>query len=175
MMPSDRDLYELLADLLAYPTPAIAEQAGACLLALEPVSKKARDHVEVFSRFCLANPVSRLEELYTDTFDLQPLCCPYVGYHLFDEDRGRGMFMVRLQEHFRAGNHQLNGELPDHISVMLRSLSGREGTGETRELIGYCLIPAVAKMVVLFKGGDNPYRGVLEATRMVLEQAHGGS
>ena len=169
MTGMDKNIYDLLADVLEYPRPGIAGQAKACSRALGSVSGNAKDHFETFSRFCASVPISRLEELYTDTFDLQALCCPYVGFHIFGEDRGRGMFMVKLQEHYRAGNFQVNGELPDHISVMLRSLSHAERNNETADLISYCLIPAVNKMVSLLKDGSNPYQGVVEAARAVLE------
>ncbi len=170
MMRMDKNVYNMLADVLEYPTPEIAGRAEECTLALASVNRKAQGYFETFSKFCTTVPVSRLEELYTDTFDLQALCCPYVGFHLFGEDRGRGMFMVKLKEHYRAENHQLNGELPDHISVMLRSLSLPEESSETGDLISYCLIPAVKKMISLFKDSANPYKGVLEATFVVLEE-----
>lgn len=170
MMRMDKDIYNLLADVLEYPTPGIAGKAGACSLALKSVNGKAQDCFKTFSKYCTTVPVSRLEELYTETFDLQAFCCPYVGFHLFGEDRCRGMFMVRLQEHYRARNFQVNGELPDHISVMLRSLSHEERSSETMDLISYCLIPATNKMVSLFKDNANPYQGVVEAALVVLEQ-----
>ncbi len=171
----DKNIYKLLADVLEYPAPAIKGQVEACNVALKSVNGKAQGHFETFSKFCITAPVSRLEELYTDTFDLQALCCPYVGFHLFGEDRARGMFMVRLKEHYRAGNHQVNRELPDHISVMLRFLSDRERTSENMDLISYCLIPAIKKMVSMFKDDANPYRGVLGAALVLLEQERGES
>jgi nitrate reductase molybdenum cofactor assembly chaperone NarJ/NarW len=169
-MRMDRNIYNVLADILEYPTPEIARQAKACVLALASVNGKAQGHFETFSKYCLTVPVSRIEALYTDTFDVQALCCPYVGFHLFGEDRGRGMFMAMLKEHYRAEIHEVNGELPDHISVMLRFLSDRERSSENMDLISYCLIPAMKKMVSLFKDGANPYRGVLEAALVVLEE-----
>jgi nitrate reductase molybdenum cofactor assembly chaperone NarJ/NarW len=174
MMRTDKNIYTALADVLEYPTPEIAGRAEACALALASVNGKAQDHFERFSEICTIVPVSRIEELYTDTFDLQALCSPYVGFHLFGEDRGRGMFMVRLKEHYRAENHQVNGELPDHISVMLRFLSHAEPNNETMDLISYCLIPAMKKMVSLLKDA-NPYREVLEAALIMLEQERGRS
>ncbi len=175
MVRNDMKIYGLLANILEYPTSEIVGQAEACSSALESVSGKAKGHFEKFSKFCTTVPLSRLEELYTDTFDLQAICCPYVGFHLFGEDRARGMFMVKLKEHYRAEGHPSNGELPDHISVMLRFLSDQDRSDETMDLISYCLIPSVKKMVSLFKDGNNPYRGVLEATLALFEQEHGRS
>lgn len=170
MMRMDKNIYNLLADVLEYPTSGIAGKAGACSQALKTVNGKAQDYFKTFSKYCTTVPVSRLEELYTDTFDLQSFCCPYVGFHLFGEDRARGTFMVKLKEHYAERGHPLNGELPDHISVMLRFLSHEERSSETMDLISYCLIPAVKKMASLFKDNANPYQGVVEAALVVLEQ-----
>jgi nitrate reductase assembly molybdenum cofactor insertion protein NarJ len=35
--------------------------------------------------FAGSTPASRLEEIYTGTFDLNLVCFPYPGYHLFGE------------------------------------------------------------------------------------------
>jgi len=170
MIQTDRNIYGLLANVLEYPTSEIAGQAEACSSSLGVVCGQAQGCFDGFKEFCRKNPLSRLEELYTDTFDLQAICCPYVGFHLFGEDRTRGMFMVKLKEHcYSAGNYPVNGELPDHISVMLRYLSFAVRGDDTRDLISSCLIPAVEKMIPLFKSNGNPYQGVLQATLKVLE------
>ncbi len=175
MEKGDRNIYGLIADILEYPTARITEQTKACLGALENRSRQAGKHLTAFADFCKKTPLGRIEELYTDTFDLDAVCCPYVGFHLFGEDRARGTFMVKLKEHYAERGHPLNGELPDHICVMLRFLGGAAPGVETRELIDYCLIPAAKKMISLFNDGDNPYRGVVEAALLVLEQDRGGT
>ncbi len=170
----DGNIYVLLADILEYPTPMIAEQAKACENALAQVDGQASKHLSEFGEYCVNNSLSRLEELYTDTFDLDAICCPYVGFHLFGEERTRGMFMVKLKEHYRAQNYPLNGELPDHLSVMLRFLAGAAESGETRDLTRYCLIPALGRMISLFKDKENPYGGVLRALLAFLETEGNG-
>jgi len=169
MIQADRNVFDLLADVLEYPGPEIAVQAEVCLSALGIVGGQARGHFNGFREFCLKNQLCRLEELYTETFDLQAICCPYVGFHLFGDDRARGMFMVKLKEHYLKEDYPVNGELPDHISIMLRYLSIAVRSDETRDLISYCLIPAAKKMIPLFKDSRNPYQGVLKATLKALE------
>ena len=169
MIQTDRNIYALLANVLEYPTSEIAGQAEACSSALGIVGGQGQGRFNGFKEFCRKNPLSRLEELYTDTFDLQAICCPYVGFHLFGEDRARGMFMVKLKEQYRAEGYPVNGELPDHISVMLRYLSIEVRGDETLELIRACLIPAVKKMISLLKDSGNPYHGVLQAALKALE------
>ncbi len=174
VMQVDKNIYNLLADVLEYPTSSIGEQAMACRAALETTQRQAYKHLGRFVEFCGKTTPGRIEEFYTDTFDIEAVCSPYVGFHLFGEDRVRGTFMVRLKEHYAREGYQPKGELPDHISVMLRFLSSPERSIETRDLIGYCLIPAVKKMASLFKNNANAYREVIEAVLVVLETEERG-
>ncbi len=41
------------------------------------------------------------EELYTRTFDLNPVCALEIGWHLFGEDYERGAFLVRMRDQLR--------------------------------------------------------------------------
>ncbi len=169
------NIFGSLADVLEYPTAGIPSQAKACRDALANRNRQACKNMSTFAEFCSKTPLGSIEELYTDTFDLDAVCCPYVGFHLFGEDRARGTFMVRLKEQYRANNFPLGSELPDHISVMLRFLGSAPGDAERDELVSYCLIPAAKKMISLFEDSGNPYRGVVEAVLLTLEQERGSS
>ncbi len=169
----DREIYGLLADVLEYPTSRTVERAKACRTALDTRNRRAYSRLNRFVEFCGETALGRIEELYTDTFDIEAVCSPYVGFHLFGEDHIRGLFMVRLKEHYALQGHHLRGELPDHIAVMLRSLSSPERSVETVDLVGSCLIPAMEKMISLFKDDTNPYRSVLETALVVLKEEHG--
>jgi len=125
--------------------------------------------VREFLAFAEQVPLSRLEEVYTRTFDLEAVCVPYLCCQLFGEDPIRGVFMVRLRELYRSHDFVQSSELPDHISVMLRFLSRRDWGEESLELIDYCLIPSVMKMRECFREDKNPYRRILEAVLLTLE------
>jgi nitrate reductase molybdenum cofactor assembly chaperone NarJ/NarW len=44
----------------------------------------------------------RLEELFTATFDLQPVCHPYVGYQLCGESQQRTLFLMQVCSNFTS-------------------------------------------------------------------------
>lgn len=163
-------LYELFADILEYPTSAIYDQSRECVSVLAPIDDSVCKQLKKFLRVAEEISLSHLEEVYTRTFDLQAICVPYAGCHLFGEDPVRGMFMVKLGELYRSLNFKWDGELPDHIGVMLRFLSISSGGEERHELIDYCLIPSVKKMVKCFRENDNPYQGILKAVLLALEE-----
>jgi len=170
-------LYRLFADLWGYPTPALARQAqeaAACA-----GMGQAAALLTGFHSFVEQTPPARLEELYTGTFDLQAVCYPYVGYHLFGDSYKRGMFMAQLNAGYRERDFSAENELPDHVAVVLRFLAAvpeaeRSGAAVPEDefsqtLLDEGLIPALDTMARAFGDqSDNPYAGVIRALLLVL-------
>ena len=128
------------------------------------------------ARFCTA--ISGLtqderEELYTGTFDVTPACVAYVSIHLFGEENfKRGEFMAGLHARYQQAGFSPAGELPDHLSVLLRFAAQVEEV-ERRELVEFCLLGPIGKMIAALNEA-NPYRALLEAVRETLQTAYPG-
>lgn len=167
--------YELFADLLEYPTLATARKAGLCCEQLQVSQPIAAGLLERFNIEMEKRALAQMQELYTTTFDMQPVCYPYVGYHLFGESYKRGAFMAQLNEAYHAFGYSAGQELPDHLSVILRFLAldaiNREGDF-CRALVKEGLTPALEKMLQAFgKESENPYFGPLSALHLFLVHA----
>jgi nitrate reductase delta subunit len=167
-------LYDLFADLLAYPTPAIQQRTQACLSQLQESYPDAADALETFLHGLQQCPLEKMEELYTTTFDMQPVCYPYVGYHLFGESYKRGAFMAQLNEAYHASGYSAAQELPDHLSVVLRFLGldfANRQSDFCQALLNEGVKPALGKMLQAFGAqSDNPYFGLLSALQLFLLQ-----
>jgi nitrate reductase delta subunit len=165
-------LYNSFADLLAYPTPAIFSQARVCLEQLRQSNSESATAMEKFIRGLETLSLEILEELYTVTFDMQPVCYPYVGYQLFGESYKRGAFMAQLNEAYHARGYSAGQELPDHLFVILHFLGLNAAAREDdfgRALLVDGLMPALEKMLQAFdKQSANPYFGLLLALHLVL-------
>jgi nitrate reductase delta subunit len=103
---------------------------------------------------------------------MQPVCYPYVGYHLFGESYKRGAFMAQLNETYHAFGYSAGKELPDHISTVLRFLGldtvNRQGDF-CRSLVDEGLVPALGKMLQTFGAqSENPYHALLSALQLIL-------
>lgn len=164
--------YDLFADLLEYPTSEVAQQAGQCLTRLTPVHPEAAGTFDTFACAMQQLSLERVQELYTTTFDMQPVCYPYVGYHLFGESYKRGAFMARLNETYRTFGYSAGQELPDHMSTVLRFLGldavNRQGDF-CRSLVDEGLVPALGKMLQTFGAqSENPYHALLSAIQLIL-------
>jgi nitrate reductase delta subunit len=113
------------------------------------------------------------EELYTATFDVTPQCVPYASIHLFGEENfKRGEFMAALHSRYELLEFATAGELPDHVAVLLRYAS-MLGEAERRELLEFCLLGPLAKMIRML-AENHPYRFLLEAVDELLHAHYPG-
>lgn len=162
LLEEELKLLDSLANVLEYPTEDWFSRLEKCK-ALSLLTDRAGN--EYFSGFCVEIHkfvLLELQEIYTRTFDLNPVCALEIGYHLFGEDYKRGEFLARLRETenpYELGQEQ---QLPDYLPVVLRLLGQMEDAEERAAMIGYCLIPALKKMNETFEKKQNPYGNVIK-------------
>ncbi|MBX9948249.1 MAG: molecular chaperone TorD family protein [Candidatus Obscuribacterales bacterium] len=163
-----------LALMLCYPDEQFHSKLDGLTDSIGSVYPEA---LKPFKRFCelsKASSLAELEELYTRTFDLAAIASPYItGYIYGDENYDRGTLMACLSENYSRLGFELEGELPDHLALLLRFSSWLDE--ETLdELIEYCLREPVAQMCEQLRNSDNMYFFLLSAISAVLNSAQRG-
>lgn len=175
-------LVSLLADLIDYPRPGLAEKVVECRHEVAAATPAAVTLLDAFLGDLERLPQGRLEELYSNAFDLDTLsafdatCYPYVGHHLLGETYRRSRLMVGLLECYQEHGFEVEGgELPDHVLVMLRFLARCPDDELAEQLVGEAILPALARMTqdgaeagLEGESGRRIYLRVLEAIRLVL-------
>jgi nitrate reductase delta subunit len=76
--------------------------------------------------------------------------------------------MARLADVYRQDGFQdgrPGGELPDHLTVVLRYLAAAPDGPSRTAVLEDALVPALEKMVAALPDGDDAYRPVLAALR----------
>lgn len=153
-MNANIDLYLFFARLLKYPESLPFSYSEKIRENIQNLSEEASSLVEEFLNWSQSHPLSRVQEVYTHTFDLQVIAYPYAGYHLFGESYHRGVFMATLKIHFRERGFQSDAkELPDYLPNLLQYLAHLEEMEDKLEwevLLEDCLIPALQKMEEAF-------------------------
>ena len=163
-------LYALYADLLEYPAFPIKPQMVECRELLQQENPAAGELLAGFVEWVNQEALSQLEELYTHTFDLQAVCCPYVGHHLFGDNYQRSWFMAHLNHGYQEKGFSCGSELPDHVAVVLRFLARGDTDEFSQVLLQEGLIPAVEKMTQAFDhDGQHPYGRVLRSLITLLQ------
>ncbi len=177
----DRRIFERLACILDYPRPGAVEAAQECAALVRPRCPEAARLVLDFHTSIKGMPLGALQEVYTGTFDLDAACYPYIGYHLFGESYKRSVLMLGLRERYEAHGFAAEGELPDHLAVMLRFLAACDDDILAGELAREALLPALDKMIKAGPGAESAgdderperraeiYQPVLQAVRLLLQ------
>ena len=153
---------EALSLLLRYPGPHYREQIARCTAALKDRDTEAALHVGRFVNKISGMTVERLQELFTQSFDLSPLCSLEVGWHLYGEEYARGNFLVAMRGLLRDHGIEESTELPDHLTHLLPLLDRLSGD-ERDDFVERFLTPALTKMLRAFEGKDSPWVEVLRA------------
>jgi nitrate reductase molybdenum cofactor assembly chaperone len=146
-------LYDDLARLLEYP-----------------VAKKPECLPEFAGRIRNLS-LEQLQEVYVQTFELNPVCSLEIGWHLFGENYERGEFLVKMRQEIRRHGLVESTELPDHLTHVLPVVA-RMQEEEAAEFVGAFLLPALEKMRTGIAGKNNPYELVLDAVDEVLRTYH---
>ena len=162
-------LFDLLARLLSYPGADYALAARACQQVLYDEFPEQAGQLDRFASYVRGARLEELEESFTRTFDLNPVCCLEVGWQLYGEDYNRGSFMVEMRQRIRSHGITETLELPDHLANLL-PLLGRMEPQEAGPLCASYVLPALVKMQTGLEGNNNPYEEVLFALRQLIER-----
>ncbi len=158
---------DALASLLDYPGDQTLSEIHETAVSLQSIGGDVGRCVEKYLAGIDGQDIPALEETYTRTFDISPLCCLECGWHLFGESYDRGGFLVEMRGKLRELGVEETTELPDHLSALLR-LQGRLIPDEAAVFADKRLKVAVQKMLDGFGDGNSPYRSLIEATSHLL-------
>jgi nitrate reductase delta subunit len=135
------------ADMLDYPSSRLSMCIQDCIEELNRLKLgNIQEILHRYSDFVQESTLGSLEELYTEIFDIGTSHCLYAGYHLLGDSYERSLFLQGLNERYAAAGFSHNGELPDHLPVMLRFLASGKNVTLANELIQDALLPVLKKM-----------------------------
>lgn len=163
-MQSLANIYDLAAGLFFYPGMDYCARIERCRQEFAAALPQAEDFLTAFTDAVGKLTAVEVEELFTRTFELNPLCAPEVGWHLFGENYSRGEFLVQMRQALRQHSLPESTELPDHLGHVL-SVLGRLGQVESGLFAERYVLPALDKMLAGLAGKDNPYENLLAAVR----------
>lgn len=156
-----------LAALLGYPAPHLRQLAEAACERVAALHVEAGEELARFAAHVRASTTWELEELYTRTFDLNPVCALELGWHLYGEQYERGEFLAHMRDLVWSVGLAESTELPDHLTTVLPVLGRLERAPAERFTANY-LRPALARMLAGFAGRENSYETVLRALALLL-------
>lgn len=166
------ECYASLSRMLDYPEGKEEILAGSDAVSGILQAMDREPPLAPFARFVESSTLSKLQEEYVATFDFNPAVAPYLGHHLFGDNRKKGAFLIRMKQEFaRHGFVPSGNDLPDHLPLVLRFLAhlARHGNGDVRRsFISECVMPGVERLNAGFAARvDSPWKAVVEAIRIL--------
>jgi nitrate reductase assembly molybdenum cofactor insertion protein NarJ len=95
------EAYERFGDLLDYPNPAVLHGFESKIAGIAHAHPEAASLLVAFHSSVLGLAPGKIEEIYTNTFDLRAESSLYVGHHLFGEDYKRSALMSRMKSWYK--------------------------------------------------------------------------
>lgn len=151
---------EEVATLFDYPDEDYPDRVAAC------ARHVGSEDMRRFAAEICALPLSRQQELFVQTFDLDPKATLEIGWHIFGEQYERGDFLVEMRDRLRETGIVENGELPDHLLHVLPLLA-RMPAAEAGSLAASRIAPALAKIESAIPA-DNPFSTLVRAARSLV-------
>lgn len=161
-------MLDSLSGLFEYPSTDFSERVAACRALVDRRSSGRGDAIAPLEERTRGMSRGEVEEMFTRTFEINPVCALEIGWHIYGEDYARGALLVRLRQELRAHDVREIAELPDHLTHVLKLL-GRLEDSLADDLAGRYVLPALRKMIEAVVETDCPYTGLLEMTRDVVD------
>lgn len=167
-MATRTQLFDALAELFAYPSWEFSEKVALCRSLADQRSPGRGDAILPLEEKSRGMTRGEVEEMFTRTFEINPVCALEIGWHVYGEDYARGALLVRLREELRTHGIEEIKELPDHLTHVL-PLLGRLDDSLATDMGGRYVLPALRKMIEAVKDSDCPYTELLEMTRDLVK------
>jgi nitrate reductase delta subunit len=106
--------------LLDYPDAALLARAELMRTASRELPQGIGDRMRGFLDHLESAPLPELQADYVETFDSRRRCNLFLTYFAHGDTRKRGMALLRFKQTYLGAGYELDdGELPDHLCVVL--------------------------------------------------------
>ena len=160
-MESRQVLCEQFAAALSYPAQDLQIRTTALAEALGPLTPEGAAQAREFAAAVAGMEAGGLQELYTQTFDMDPRCSLETGWHAFGDSPARAQFLAWLRGELKSAGVVETTELPDHMTHVLRFM-GRASSSRAAE-IGAFAASALERVAEALAGRQNPYEHLIRS------------
>jgi nitrate reductase delta subunit len=106
--------------LLGYPDEELLGRLPLLRAAVAPLPAEFAGPLGRFLDHLETTPLTDQQAAYVETFDLRRRCSLFLTYYAYGDTRKRGMALLQFKHLYgRAGLTLEDGELPDHLAVVL--------------------------------------------------------
>ena len=153
--------------LMCYPDETLLGRLPMLRAATWTLPAPLADPLARFLDHVQATPLGELAADYVATFDHRRKFSPYLTYFAYGDTRKRGMALLRFKHAYRAAGLELDdGELPDHLAVVLEFAATGDAAVGTRLLTEHRA--GLELMRLGLRETGSPWAAVLESVSATL-------
>ena len=113
-------VWQSVSLLLDYPDEALLARVELIRSASQGLPPGIGDSIRSFLDHLESTPLPELQADYVETFDSRRRCNLFLTYFAHGDTRKRGMALLRFKQTYLGAGFELDdGELPDHLCVVL--------------------------------------------------------
>ncbi len=142
--------YETIAQLFYYSDNQFPEKVKSAQSLLDKEYPVAATYLIRFTEFVNNVKISKIQEIYTRTFDVQAITTLDIGYVLFGDDYKRGELLANLSREHKNAGIDCGTELGDFLPNLLKLLTKIKDTELRNGLSTKIMIPALSKIISEF-------------------------
>ena len=153
--------------LLGYPDEELVGRLPLLRAATAPLPARLAGPLGRFLDHLETTPLADLQAAYVETFDLRRRCSLYLTYYAHGDTRKRGMALLQVKHLYgRAGLQLIDGELPDHLAVVLEFTATGDAARGERLLTEYRAGLELIRLAL--EERRSPWAAVLQAVSATL-------
>ncbi len=158
MSPKSEDnIFKVISILLQFPDQNFGDSLEQLQDTIAKLSSAAaRSACNDFSGYAKSTPLLRLQEIYTETFDLRAETCLNLTFHRCGNSQERGNALVKLNQLYLSGGLEMrNSYLPDFLPLMLEFVYQNPIVGKDQLLMPYS--DEIELVATRLEAEENPY------------------
>jgi nitrate reductase delta subunit len=153
--------------LLGYPDGELLDRLPLLRAVTAPLPARLAGPLGRFLDHLETTPPADLQADYVATFDLRRRCSLYLTYYAHGDTRRRGMALLQVKHLYgRAGMQLADGELPDHLAVVLEFTATGDAARGERLLTEYRAALELIRLAL--EERRSPWAAVLQAVSATL-------
>lgn len=159
---AEKDIFKVLSVLLQFPDQELLGHISQLQdVAQAFYNTRARSVCNDFLAYLESTPVLRLQQTYTETFDLSPQTCLNLSYHKCGNSQERGLALVKLNQLYNSTGLEISGgHLPDYLPLMLEFAYQYPLDGKNQILKPYS--DEIGILAARLEAQESPYAPLLE-------------
>lgn len=169
-MSAVRLTHAIASRVLSYPDEVLFDSLPSLRAATETLPSRLSEPLDLALSYLSSTEPFTVAAHYVETFDLRRRCCLYLTYYTHGDTRRRGAALLHFRQTYQAAEMRLmDGELPDHLAVVLEF----SAAGHSSDL----LVEHRAGLELLWRalmGLQSPYAHAVAAVRVSLPPPRAG-